>query len=158
MLEVEKLLSRIIPVAALFDGITITGGEPFSQYHPLMEFCRRIKEETRLSLYVFSGYTLAELDNAFPKQEFRSWIDFLVDGRYDKDAPSRERWRGSANQRLYRLNPEGERLLAPGADAGPWSVCLSREGNVFLSGIPAAGELDALEWNLEKKGVQLEFR
>jgi len=53
---------------------------------------------------IYSGYTLAELE-AMPEPAVGRLLaacDLLVDGRYERDQPDRERrWIGSRNQTLH---------------------------------------------------------
>lgn len=87
-------------------GITLLGGEPFLNTPVLIPLCKRIREEYGDSkdIWSWSGYTWEELhrDGETPdKLELLSYVDVLVDGRYDcsmKDPLLQ--FRGSANQRI----------------------------------------------------------
>ena len=57
-----------------FDGITISGGEPFQQYEPLIAFLHLVKSRTRFNTYCFSGYYLDELDSLFPDRLFYRYL------------------------------------------------------------------------------------
>ena len=87
------------------EGVTFLGGEPMLQARGLSEvasFCRKIG----LSVMVFSGYTLEELQkNDIPfTEELLQFTDLLVDGAYDQNKPEKERnWVGSTNQRFHFL-------------------------------------------------------
>ena len=81
----------------LLDGITISGGDPF--------FLRRLKEETGLNIWCYTGYTIEYL---LKHEKYRApleYIDVLVDGPFVQSLfdPSLS-FRGSSNQRLIR-NP-----------------------------------------------------
>ena len=88
------------------EGITLLGGEPFLQAQGLYEVAKYCKEKG-LSVMVFSGYTVKELEklNFTMWREFYSCIDLLVDGPYIQTKPETTRkWIGSTNQRLHFLS------------------------------------------------------
>lgn len=90
-------------------GISLLGGEPFAQAAALAPLAERVRA-AGLSVMVYSGYTLAELE-APPLAEqpgvarLLAATDLLVDGRYERDQPDDERrWIGSTNQGLHFLS------------------------------------------------------
>jgi anaerobic ribonucleoside-triphosphate reductase activating protein len=109
----DELLARVLAAheRAPLEGISLLGGEPFAQAEGLA----RVAEGARaagLSVMIYSGYTLAEL-HALPEPGVARLLaacDLLVDGRYERDQPDRERrWIGSRNQVLHVL---GDRYAA----------------------------------------------
>jgi len=86
-------------------GITLLGGEPFSQMPSLVSLLPKV-QSMDLSVMIFSGYTLAELHQLDgPTVEVLSHTDILVDGRYHADQPdTTRRWIGSRNQRIHFLS------------------------------------------------------
>lgn len=88
------------------EGITLLGGEPFLQAQGLYEIAKHCKDKG-LSVMVFSGYTLRELEklNFTMWRELYSCIDLLVDGPYIATKPEVTRkWIGSTNQKLHYLS------------------------------------------------------
>lgn len=88
----------------LLDGVTFSGGEPFSQSAALAELAGRIRE-LGLNIMTYTGYTLEELQEG--QNENKGWkellekTDILVDGPFDQTQKSLLlKFRGSANQRL----------------------------------------------------------
>jgi anaerobic ribonucleoside-triphosphate reductase activating protein len=87
------------------EGITLLGGEPFAHAAGAAALARAARER-RLSVMVFTGYTLAEV-KALRDPASRDLLhstDLLVDGPYLRERPeSRRRWIGSANQQIHFL-------------------------------------------------------
>ena len=88
------------------EGITVLGGEPFTQAGPLSILANKLKAHG-LSTMVFSGYTLDELktqDTKEANEAFLAEIDILVDGRYEESLHTdKRRWIGSTNQQVHFL-------------------------------------------------------
>ena len=89
----------------LTDGLTLSGGEPFSQAEACAVIARAARE-AGLNVWSYSGYTFEELlasDDANIRELLRL-TDVLVDGRFH--LPERTlnlKWRGSWNQRLISV-------------------------------------------------------
>jgi len=87
------------------EGITLLGGEPFAQARACADVAR-LARARGLSVMVFSGYTLSEIESrgSDARALLRS-CDLLVDGRYERDKPERtRRWIGSTNQVMHFLS------------------------------------------------------
>lgn len=86
----------------LLDGITLSGGEPFSQAAECLELARAAHERG-LNVWAYTGYTYEYLlskgdDN---QKSLLKECDVLVDGPYIGEQRSLSLlWRGSANQRI----------------------------------------------------------
>jgi len=112
----NDLLARIEATEGI-EGVTVLGGEPMQQaaaLAPLLSAVHRVG----LSTMVFTGYTLAELDDVAGADAVLHATDLLVDGRYQIDAPEHtRRWIGSTNQRMHfltgRYHPEDPIFTAP---------------------------------------------
>lgn len=101
-LPIDSLV-RMIKAAKGVEGISILGGEPFAQAEACLMLCRAIEG---LSVMVFSGYTLNDLENTKDPfvYYFLKEIDLLVDGPYLADQPEKtRRWVGSSNQEMHFL-------------------------------------------------------
>lgn len=104
----------------LLSGLTLSGGEPFSQ----PEACLALAEGARalgLDVWVYSGYTYeALLERGAAARALLDACDVLVDGPFLQAQRSLElKFRGSRNQRLIDLNATrasgGVRLWTPPA-------------------------------------------
>lgn len=94
-----------------FEGVTISGGEPFMQIHELYLLVKAIYEELHIDdILIFTGYTKKELDNMHSLEidYIFSHISVLVDGPYVEDLHTEEPLRGSSNQNVIILNKKYE--------------------------------------------------
>ena len=84
----------------LLKGVTLSGGEPFSQAQALLPFARMVKD-ANLELAAYSGFTFEEILRDKHMTELLKLCDVLVDGRYEQQLRSYElKFRGSSNQRI----------------------------------------------------------
>ncbi len=92
---------RMMADNPLLDGITLSGGEPFSQSEACAELACAAHADG-LNVWCYSGYTFEQLLDG--KAEWRSLLnqlDVLVDGPFILEKRTLEcRFRGSSNQRL----------------------------------------------------------
>ena len=95
-----------------FDGVTISGGEPFLRFNDLAELVRAINEELHIDdILIFTGYYLKELQDMHLKSidYILEHIAVLVDGPYVEDLHTEEPLRGSSNQTVYIFNKKYEK-------------------------------------------------
>lgn len=89
--------------ASEIEGITLLGGEPFAHVAGAAALAR-FARENGLSVMVFSGYTLAELQAMPDAGQLLRATDILVDGPFFRDQPDgSRRWIGSTNQQPHFL-------------------------------------------------------
>lgn len=106
-ISIERLLEEI-DKDKLLAGVTFSGGEPFCQAEAFARLGREVKERG-LSITVFSGYTLEELQ-AMAKQredvgELLELTDILIDGPFVNELRDLTlQFRGSRNQRVIDMN------------------------------------------------------
>jgi len=103
---------RLFAKSPLLEGITLTGGEPFSQPASCAELARRA-HGMGLTVWTYSGYTYEELlARAGEDREAESLLgetDVLVDGPFILSKRSLElSYRGSRNQRVIDLRKTRE--------------------------------------------------
>jgi anaerobic ribonucleoside-triphosphate reductase activating protein len=102
--EMTTLLSQARDERQI-EGVTLLGGEPFAHATAAVALAM-VSRQLSLSVMVFSGYILEELQNRPEPEvsELLSLTDILVDGPYERDKPDKERrWIGSTNQRIHFL-------------------------------------------------------
>lgn len=122
MMTAESLFARIARTDGL-NGVTFTGGEPFLQPRALAWLARRIKEELRLTVQIFTGFALSELKGRY-QLALLSLADIVVAGRYNPAMPNN-------GQRVHELS--GEMWEFNNTDA---EVEIAPDGGIMLTGYP----------------------
>lgn len=156
-LDLEQFIISILPEINQFDGITITGGEPFQQYEQLVAFCTFLRQKSDINILVFSGYTINELIENHPDKLFLSCIDNLVDGRYIQGHPEKNAIKGSSNQNIYTFESGKIKESEPLMNDGKWSFIVDHEKTIFMAGIPRMGEMQRIKERLSKTGIKIDF-
>jgi anaerobic ribonucleoside-triphosphate reductase activating protein len=105
-----------------------------------------------VDVLVFTGYAPA----AARRLGQRLWAaaDALVAGPYRPDRPGAEPLRASANQQLLLTTELGRHRFAGFAEGARLQLT-AKDGDLYLVGMPAAGDLVRLEERLAKRGVDL---
>ncbi|MEY2633642.1 MAG: hypothetical protein RIR00_2296 [Pseudomonadota bacterium] len=162
-----------MPVAALlawcrqvgqpgFDGITLSGGEPFDQPKALLALLRGLQQwrqaaQLDFDLLCYSGYPLAHLQQKHAP--LLRLLDALIPEPYVDAQPMNWLWRGSDNQPLVPLSPRGEAryaaFLAAPADQFGQRLQVSVQGQrVWYIGLPQRGDMARLEAECRERGLQ----
>ena len=125
------------------EGISLLGGEPFEQAEACAAFAREARS-LGLSVMVFSGYTLEELQTRENAADLLAACDLLVDGRFEREKlDSSRRWIGSSNQRLHFLTPRYDAADPRFRDRQTAEIRLSR-GELLMNGWPSL--VPSLRW------------
>lgn len=107
VVDATHLAQRIVSTTGI-EGLSVLGGEPFEQALGVATVARLVRA-AGLSVMVYSGFTLAELEarRTLPGVDaLLGETDLLVDGRFEQDRPeTKRRWVGSRNQVLHFLTP-----------------------------------------------------
>lgn len=91
------------------DGVTVLGGEPFSQSQALAVLLRAFKDCVQ-HITLYSGYTLEQLQSRRERavDECLTLADILIDGAFVASlARNAGEWRGSINQRIIHHPSRG---------------------------------------------------
>jgi anaerobic ribonucleoside-triphosphate reductase activating protein len=152
--EVDAVLSAIAPWAAVSNGLTVSGGEPFEQEAALRRLLEGWRELSHTDVLVFTGF---ELDSVAPWLATNpGLIDALVTGPYERDAPQTLALRGSDNQQLHVLTAVGAPIAAFDRPTTPedrrLDVMFDADGGAWFAGIPAPGDFQRLRQALKAAG------
>ncbi|HAS6670142.1 TPA: radical SAM protein [Vibrio parahaemolyticus] len=141
LVSAESVLEWLENAHQTFDleGVTFLGGEPMLQAQGLA-FVAQGAQSLGLSVMVFSGYTLKELDElCLPGTDrLLKYTDVLVDGPYDSDLPDNSRrWAGSLNQKFNYLTGRYDMSIeSSGKVERNLEVRLRADGSLFINGWP----------------------
>lgn len=94
-------------------GATVSGGEPFEQYHDLCKMVKYFKEHNINDILIYTGYTYEELlsKNKAEIDYILDNIAVLIDGPYVQKLDSGYgNLKGSDNQRIIFLNEKFKTL------------------------------------------------
>lgn len=163
-MAVPALLAWCRRVAAAgFDGVTISGGEPFDQPKALQALLlglRRWRAETggNWDILCYSGHPLKTLQKKHAP--LLALLDAVIPEPYIDGRPLGGLWRGSDNQPLAALSPLGEdryraALDAPAADPDKRMQVALEGGRLWFIGIPHRGDMAALETLCRDRGLNM---
>src|SRR5262245_15718618 len=130
---VDDLFNRVADLGDIIEGITVSGGEPLQQLRPLVALLRRVREETDLSVIVFTGYTWDEVQRMPEADALLARLDVLLAGRYDQSLRVARNLRGSANKTFHFFSDRYSMSDLQGTP--PAEVIITAEGEVMISGI-----------------------
>lgn len=90
-----------------FDGVTISGGEPFLQAGDLRVLVERFRQEGFDDILVYTGFTKKELTEKHDRDidYVLTHIAVLIDGPFDERLTDDVPLRGSYNQCVHFINP-----------------------------------------------------
>ena len=84
------------------DGVTISGGDPLEQEEELLELLMLLSTmRLRKGIILFTGFSRNEIRENPIREKCLSYIDVLIDGRYEKNLKVDFSLRGSSNQEFY---------------------------------------------------------
>lgn len=103
-LEIDYILDLVKHEIPIIKGVTISGGEPFIQPDALLALVKRIKDELKLEVAIYTGYKKEDLECLGNESvsEVLNLADVIIDGKFEKDnTEGALRYTGSANQRIH---------------------------------------------------------
>ncbi|MBY0397833.1 MAG: radical SAM protein [Thermoleophilia bacterium] len=150
----DRLLEAVALHADKADGLTVSGGEPFDQPDALAALLREWREFSDRSALVFTGRELVDIAPWLERNP--GLVDAVMAGPFRSDLPQTLALRGSDNQRLHTLTPLGAELSAFDRPAGGsdrrLDVMFDEDGDAWMAGIPARGDLARLRRALTAAG------
>ena len=126
VMEILELLKNQI-----YDGISISGGEPFNQKSELKVLLKEVKK-MGLGTLVFTGFTYEEICNT----EAIKYCDYLIDGPFIKEIPPVCKYTGSGNQRFLKLKNGkiAEDLTLQYKGVNETEIIIQEDGSVLITG------------------------
>lgn len=95
---IENILNSITPNH--ITGVTLCGGEPLAPYNieGMYSIICAIRERfgNTKTIWVYTGYLFEEVPDYI-----KDSVDYIMDGKYEKDNPTKKPFRGSDNQHYY---------------------------------------------------------
>jgi anaerobic ribonucleoside-triphosphate reductase activating protein len=143
-----------------FDGITITGGEPFEQAGALKALLLglhawRSAHALSFDVLCYSGMSLKKLRADYGN--ILKLLDALIPDPFIQDLPQDRIWRGSANQSLIPISAIGKKRFALFVNKAPGrrrGIQLHvSENQIWYVGIPRPGDLEKLRNMCERRGL-----
>ena len=129
--SVADIFQQIISTTNI-DGISISGGEPFLQAEALLELIKMVKEKTKLSILIYSGFYLSELREKSINKEILDLTDILIAGRYEDELKIIEPFRSSSNQQIYFLS---NRYSLEDFNSNTAEIIITENGSLIYSGL-----------------------
>lgn len=118
-MEVDGLLAMIKDDE--FSNVTFTGGDPFYQVEAFTELARKIKEQTRKTIWCYTGFTIEEIRADERLAQLLPYLDVLVDGPFILALRDTQlHFRGSSNQRIIYLTEQQDDKAAGTVDVIPF--------------------------------------
>jgi anaerobic ribonucleoside-triphosphate reductase activating protein len=121
---VGRLVDALLDPTRHRDGITILGGEPFSQPTALLALVNDLRSRGCGHILCYSGFTYDALRLRSKSEPavgaVLDEIDMLIDGPYVASlAEGAGPWTGSSNQRVLTLKADRQRGPGTGSKARP---------------------------------------
>ena len=132
-MAVSALAGQILANCESIEGVTISGGEPLQQIQALNNLVRAIKEQSRLSVLLFSGFTWEEIQRIPGSKELIGNIDVLLAGRYRADNRIARGLLSSTNKTIHFLS--GRYSMQDLAAIPEAEVIIGRDGSLTATGI-----------------------
>lgn len=130
----EHLLQQILSGQDL-RGITILGGEPLHQSDNLVWLLEKIRHESELTTFIFTGFEETELQSQGLFTTLYTLCDILAIGRYDaRQRNTLQQWIGSDNQML--IYPPTSRESATQQAINQVEIYIESDGAVRVLGFP----------------------
>lgn len=158
---VADLVDRLGAVLAAdtYDGLTVSGGEPFEQPEALLALVTGVRAMAArrcddFDVLCYSGLSERKVRRDFPA--VLEHLDVLIPEPFQESRPSDQNWLGSANQRFVVLSDHGRRRYNGRSQGAAPTVQVAAEGDrLWLIGVPRRGDLERVERRVADAGVTL---
>lgn len=103
----DQIIKDLQDPVQVKDGLSLTGGDPMfpGNVPHVLRLMQRVKSETTKNIWLWTGFTLEQLQQDPLRSPLLEYIDVLVDGKYERDKRDVSLpHRGSSNQRIIKLS------------------------------------------------------
>ncbi len=156
LVQLKAVLERLSQLAPSAAGLTVSGGEPLDQPEALAALLHHWRSVSNASVLLFTGREWEEAKGWFSLNA--GLVDCVISGPIRSDLPQTLALRGSDNQELRILSDLGEEFRAYDrvleTSDRRLDVMFDEDGDAWLAGIPARGELGRLRRLLAAQGHQ----
>jgi len=129
----RELFDRIVQTPNLH-GISLLGGEPLQQAQ-IIWLLEKIRQETELTIFLYTGYSLSELEDKHEWSAVLRDCDVVITGRYQESLRDTNlQWRGSKNQLI--VYPPLSRITEQPTQTNEVEVIIDETGKITILGYP----------------------
>lgn len=133
-------------------GITLSGGEPMMQAHPLAQMLEAARRIRPIDVILYTGFRYEDLLRRPPGigvHRLIELLDVMIDGPYIERLNDNQGVRGSSNQRILRLTNQ---LDGFDFEEQPRSIELRiQNGQILIIGVPDNRLLHTLDQMIDRK-------
>lgn len=157
-ISVDTLVQQCRTWAPRFNGITISGGEPFQQAAALevmLEKLDRLRTTAHdFDILVYSGFRIGFLKRKYLR--VISLCDALIPEPYKLNAETKNAWRGSSNQPIIAISERGRQIYCSDKldELKSKMQAVTSGGETFMIGVPPRRALNNLEEKLASSGIK----
>jgi len=138
----EQLLDDILNTPDI-QGVTFLGGEPLHQAENLWWLIRQIRKRSALTVFLFTGYEQAELEQLNHLPHILELCDIVALGRYEEEnRNTNQQWIGSDNQMI--IYPENSRESVQPERINQVEIILEEDESVRILGFPDEALINGL--------------
>lgn len=139
----DQLLAWILSTPDIH-GVTLLGGEPLQQAENVIWLLNRVKQDSDLSTFLYTGYEQQELHTMGLWDEMNTLCDMIAVGRYKKEERNIDRqWVGSDNQEVLYPEGSGENMLQ--SDQNEVEIIIHSDGALTVLGFPDTEMVDLIK-------------
>jgi len=131
-LSVKEIFSMIVKNLGSIEGVSISGGEPLDQFEEIYLLIKKIKEETDLSVVIWTGYETEEIKVMKMFEDLSNNTDVLITGPYVDTFHKPEGLRGSSNQDYLFFT---KKYSIKDLDKVPSAEIQFKDGQIQITGI-----------------------
>ncbi|MBB1505393.1 radical SAM protein [Pseudoalteromonas sp. SG41-1] len=131
----EQLLARILATPQI-RGVTLLGGEPLHQADNVWWLFEQIKQRSKLTTFLFTGFEMSELKAFGFAERIENLCDIVAVGRYNDSLRNiNQQWIGSDNQQV--IFPNNSREQDDRVSLNQVELIIDDQGGITTLGFPS---------------------